>query len=114
MSKQDWINYNYEGFPQVASLAKLTALQADVQATEESALKAMLEGELSSQVSLKNFATSLLGSKSAYYSGEKYDGKIIISKTDNSSTPVKAELTLTVENFPREKITVLKPVASKC
>ena len=93
-SKQDWINYHYEGFPQIASLAKLTALQADVQATEESALKAMLEGELSSQVSLKNFATSLLGSKSAYYSGEKYDGKIIISKTDNSSTPVKADLTL--------------------
>ena len=93
-SKQDWINYNYEGFPQIASLAKLTALQADVKATEESALKAMLEGELSSQVSLKNFATSLLGSKSAYYSGEKYDGKIIISKTDNSSTPVKADLTL--------------------
>lgn len=93
-SKQDWINYNFEGFPQVASLAKLTALQADVKATEESALKAMLEGELSSQVSLTNFATSLMGSKSAYYSGEKYDGKIIISKTDNSSTPVKAELTL--------------------
>ncbi|RKN83404.1 gliding motility protein GldM [Ulvibacterium marinum] len=93
-TKQDWINYHYEGFPQVASLAKLTALQADVKATEEDALKSMLEGELTSQVSLKNFATSLLATKSAFYSGEKYDGKIIISKTDNSSTPVKAELTL--------------------
>lgn len=93
-TKQDWINYHYEGFPQVASLAKLTALQADIKATEESALKAMLEGELSDQVSLKNFQTSLFGSKSAYYSGEKYDGKIIISKTDNSSKPVRAELTL--------------------
>lgn len=93
-TKQDWINYHYEGFPQVASLAKLTALQADVKATEEDALKSMLEGELTSQVSLTNFATSLKATKSAFYSGEKYDGKIIISKTDNSSTPVKAELTL--------------------
>ncbi|MDO6817616.1 gliding motility protein GldM [Zobellia sp. 1_MG-2023] len=93
-SKQDWINYHYEGYPLIASLAKLTALQADVKATEEDALKRMLEGELTSQVSLKNFATSLQASKSAFYSGEKYDGKIIISKTDNSSTPVKAELTL--------------------
>ena len=59
-SKQDWINYHYEGFPQIASLAKLTALQADVQATEESALKAMLEGELSSQVSLKNFRNLII------------------------------------------------------
>ena len=91
---QDWINYHYEGYPLVASLAKLTALQADVKVTEEAALKSMLEGELTSQVSLKNFATSLTASKSAYYTGEKYDGKIIISKTDNSSTPVRAELTL--------------------
>ncbi|TVZ15528.1 gliding motility protein GldM [Maribacter sp. MAR_2009_72] len=91
---QDWINYHYEGYPLVASLAKLTALQADVKVTEEAALKSMLEGELTSQVSLKNFATSLAATKSAYYAGEKYDGKIIISKTDNSSTPVRAELTL--------------------
>ncbi len=93
-SKQDWINYHYEGFPLVASLAKLTALQSDVKATEEDALKSMLQGNLTDQVSLKNFATSLFASKSAFYSGEKYDGKIIISKTDNSSTPVRAELTL--------------------
>ncbi|MDT0606787.1 gliding motility protein GldM [Croceitalea rosinachiae] len=93
-TKQDWINYHYEGYPLVASLAKLTALQADVKATEEDALKSMLEGELTNQVSLKNFATSLLASKSAFYSGDRYDGKIIISKTDNSSTPVKADLTL--------------------
>ncbi len=93
-NKIDWINYHYENFPLIASLTKLTALQADIKSTEEDALKSMLEGELTSQVSLKNFATSLFSSKSAYYSGEKYDGKIIISKTDNSSTPVRAELTL--------------------
>nr|WP_299072952.1 gliding motility protein GldM [uncultured Allomuricauda sp.] len=93
-TKQDWINYHYEGYPLVASLAKLTALQADVKATEEDALKSMLEGELTNQVSLTNFATSLLASKSAFYNGDKYDGKIIISKTDKTSTPVKAELTL--------------------
>ncbi|TDT43768.1 gliding motility-associated protein GldM [Maribacter spongiicola] len=93
-TKQDWINYHYEGYPLVASLAKLTQLQADVKMTEEAALKSMLAGELTAQVSLANFATSLQASKSAYYAGEKYDGKIIISKTDKSSTPVKAELTL--------------------
>ncbi len=92
--KVDWINYHYERFPLVASLTKLTALQADIKATEEDALKTMLAGELTEQVSLKNFATSLFASKSAYYTGEKYDGKIIISKTDNSSTPVRADLTL--------------------
>jgi len=93
-TKQGWIEYHYEGFPLIASLTKLTALQADIKSTEQDALKTMLEGELTSQVSLKNFATSLFASKSAFYSGESYDGKIIISKTDNSSTPVRADLTL--------------------
>ncbi|MDO6491877.1 MAG: gliding motility protein GldM [Cellulophaga sp.] len=93
-TKQDWINYHYEGFPLIASLTKITALQSDIKSTEEDALKAMLEGNLTDQVSLKKFKTSLFGSKSAFYAGEKYDGKIIISKTDDSSTPVRAELTL--------------------
>lgn len=93
-TKQDWINYHYEGFPLIASLTKLTALQADIKSTEEDALKAMLEGNLTNQVSLANFKTSLFGSKSAFYSGEKYDGKIIISKTDETSIPVRADLKL--------------------
>ena len=93
-TRQDWINYHFEGFPLVASLTKITQLQADIKATEQEVLKGLLEGNLTAAVSLKNFATSLNASKSAFYSGEKYDGKIIISKTDKTSTPVRAELTL--------------------
>ena len=93
-TRDDWMNYHFEGYPLVASITKVTSLQADIKAVEEAALKQMLAGELTEQVSLKNFATSLSAKKSAYYTGEKYDGKIIISKTDNSSTPVRAELTL--------------------
>ena len=93
-TRQDWMNYHFEGFPLVASLTKITQLQADIKATEQEVLKGLLEGNLTAAVSLKNFATSLNASKSAFYSGEKYDGKIIISKTDKTSTPVRAELTL--------------------
>jgi len=93
-TRQDWINYHYEGFPLVASLTKMTQLQADIKTTEQEVLKTLLEGELTEAVSLTNFASSLNAPKTAYYSGEKYDGKIIVSKTDKTSTPVKAELTL--------------------
>ncbi|MBT8289669.1 MAG: gliding motility protein GldM, partial [Muriicola sp.] len=92
--KVDWINYHYEGFPLIASLAKLTSLQSDIKATEEAALKAMLQGELTSQVSLTNFETQLFSEKSAFYSGEKFSGSIVLGKTDRSAKPVKAELTL--------------------
>ena len=93
-TKQDWINYHYEGFPLIASLTKLTALQSDIKATEQDALKSMLAGNLSEQVSLKSFKMSLLGTKSAFYAGDKYEGKIQINKTDESSTPVRADLKL--------------------
>ena len=93
-TKEDWLNYHYERVPMVVSLTKLTAMQSDIKSTEQDVLKGLLEGNLTEAVSLKNFATSLSASKSAFYSGEKYDGKIIISKTDKTSTPVRAELTL--------------------
>ena len=90
----DWINYHYEGFPLIASLTKITALQTDIKATEEAALKAMLQGELTSQVSLTNFSTLLEQEKAAFYSGEKFQGSIVLGKTDKSAKPVKADLKL--------------------
>ncbi|WP_149304644.1 type IX secretion system motor protein PorM/GldM [Pareuzebyella sediminis] len=93
-TKQDWINYNYEGFPLVASLTKLTALQNDIKNTEEDALKTMLQGELTSQVSLSNFSTLLESEKNAFYAGDRFQGDIVLGKTDKSAKPVRAELTL--------------------
>ncbi|WP_136465864.1 gliding motility protein GldM [Flagellimonas onchidii] len=104
----DWMNYHFEGYPLVASLTKVTQLQADIMSTEQEVLKGLLEGNLTEAVSLKNFATSLDASKSAFYAGEKYDGKIIISKTDNSSKPVRAELKLDGRNLTDGKDYVLE------
>ncbi|MFZ9003093.1 MAG: gliding motility protein GldM [Robiginitalea sp.] len=92
--KVDWIDYHFEGFPLIASLTKLTALQADIKATEEDALKAMLQGELTEQISLANFSTLLETEKSAFYSGEKFNGSIVLGKTDKSAKPVRADLSL--------------------
>lgn len=92
--KVDWIKYHYEGFPLIASLTKITSLQSDIKASEEAALKSMLQGELTSQVSLTNFETQLFSEKSAFYSGEKFNGSIVLGKTDRSAKPVRAELTL--------------------
>ncbi|MEX0360253.1 MAG: gliding motility protein GldM, partial [Allomuricauda sp.] len=61
--KVDWINYHFEGYPLVASLTKVTQLQADIMSTEQEVLKGLLEGNLTEAVSLKNFATSLSASK---------------------------------------------------
>ncbi len=92
--KVDWMNYNYEGFPMVASLTKITQLQADVKATEQDVLKGLLEGNLKSAVSLKNFSTLLETEKSVFYAGEQFKGGLVLGKTDKTAKPEKAELTL--------------------
>ena len=93
-TKQDWINYQYEGFPLVASLTKLTALQADIKSTEEDALKSMLAGQLTSEVSMTNYTTLLEQEKSAFYSGEKFSGSVVLGRKDATTKPNEVNLTL--------------------
>src|SRR5690554_782269 len=93
-TKQDWLNYNFEGYPLIASLTKITALQADIKATEEDALKAMLQGQLSSEVSMTNYTTLLEQEKSAFYAGEKFSGNIVLGRKDATTRPNEVNLTL--------------------
>lgn len=93
-AKMDWLAYHYEGFPLVASLTKITAIQADIKATEQDALKAMLEGQLTSEVSMTNYTTLLEQEKSAYYQGEKFTGNIVLGRKDPTTRPNEVNLTL--------------------
>ncbi len=92
--KVDWINFHYERFPLVASLTKLTAMQADIKATEEDALKSMLQGQLSAEVSMTNYTTLLEQEKSAFYSGEKFVGSVVLGRKDATTKPNEVNLTL--------------------
>ncbi|MBT8235032.1 MAG: gliding motility protein GldM [Bacteroidia bacterium] len=92
--KIDWLNYNYEGFPLVASLTKLTQLQADVKATEQDALKSMLEGQLTSEISMTNYTTLLEQEKSAFYAGEPFSGAVVLGRKDATTRPNEVNLTL--------------------
>lgn len=89
-----WLNYNYEGFPLVASLTKMTQIQADIKNTKSEVLQRMLAGQQAAALSFSNYSTLLETSKSAYYAGEKFDGAIVLGRTDESTKPKRAELTL--------------------
>src|SRR5690606_24710754 len=90
----EWLNYNYEGFPLIASLTKLTQIQADIETTKSEVLQRMLAGQQAAALSFDNYSTLLETSKSAYYSGEIFDGAIVLGRTDESTKPKRAELTL--------------------
>ncbi|WP_194765640.1 gliding motility protein GldM [Tamlana sp. I1] len=92
--KVDWLDYHYKGFPLVASLTKMTQLQADIKTTESEVLSTMLQGTLSSEVSMTNYTTLMETSKSAYFNGEQFDGQIVLGRKDASTKPSRVELTL--------------------
>ncbi|WP_417200433.1 gliding motility protein GldM [Bizionia sp.] len=83
-NKIDWLSYHYRGFPLVASLTKMTQLQADVKTTESEVLSSMLAGKLKVEASLTNFDAIVVPSKTAFFSGENFTGTIILGKKDNT------------------------------
>lgn len=80
----DWLDYHYKGFPLVASLTKMTQLQADIKNTQSEVLSSMLAGKLKVEASLTNFEAIVVPDKTAFFSGEQFTGKIILGKKDNT------------------------------
>ncbi|MGB3591977.1 MAG: gliding motility protein GldM [Nonlabens sp.] len=90
----EYLKYEYQGFPLIASIAKITLLQSEVKNIETEVLADLLAGELKEQVSMKQYTTLLETPKSAYYNGEKFDGNIVLGRKDATTKPERVELKL--------------------
>lgn len=99
----DWLRYNYEGFPLVASLTKLTSLQADIKTTKSEVLSKMLAGEQDKALSFDNYNTFMDVPKSAFYPGEIFNGSILLGRTDASTVPQREDLSLDGTKLVRDK-----------
>ncbi len=78
----DWIDYNYHGFPLIASITKLSQLQADIKTTESDIIAGMFQTSLISAASLTKYQPIVVPEKSAFFQGEAVKGKIILGKFD--------------------------------
>ncbi|MEW4925301.1 gliding motility protein GldM [Algibacter sp. 2305UL17-15] len=103
---QEWLDYHFKGFPLVASLTKMTQMQADIKTTESEILSKMLEGQMTQLASMDNYTTLLETSKSAYFNGEKFDGNIVLGRKDNSTRPNRVELTLDGRKLSEDQYTI--------
>jgi len=92
--KVDAIKFHFEGFPMIASKTKLTQIQANIKTIENEILSTMLRGEQTAALKMSNYSTLLESPKSAYYSGEKFDGSIVLGRIDENTKPNSADLTL--------------------
>jgi gliding motility-associated protein GldM len=77
-----WIEYNYKGFPLIATVTKLTQLQADVKATESDVMASMFQSDLIAAASLTAYQPIVVLEKSVFFQGEAVKGKIILGKFD--------------------------------
>jgi gliding motility-associated protein GldM len=92
--KVNWLNYNFEGFPMIASMTKLTQLQTDIKSNSSDLLSKILAGQQASALAMSQYTTLLESPKSAYYTGEVFDGAIVLGRVDDKTVPNRAELTL--------------------
>ncbi len=93
---QPWLSANFEGFPLISSLAKLTMMQNDIRLTESDVLNALLGKELEagSKVTKDNYITLLNVEKGAYYQGETFDGSVILGRKGGAQNPNEVRLSL--------------------
>jgi gliding motility-associated protein GldM len=101
-----WLDHNYKGFPLVASLTKMTQMQADIKTTESEVLSAMSRGVLTREVSFTNYGTLLQTKKSAFFNGETFDGEIVLGRTDESTKPNEVDLTLDGRTLKETEYTI--------
>ncbi len=87
--KKPWLDYHFKGFPLVASLTKVTQMQADVKTIQSELLSSMLAGKLKVEASLTNFDAIVVPDKTAFFNGENFTGKIILGKKDETLKPHK-------------------------
>ncbi|MAQ75972.1 MAG: gliding motility protein GldM [Aquimarina sp.] len=88
----DWLKYNFEGFPMVASITKLTQMQADVKTTESKVLSALLAGQQASELSFSNYEAIVVPDKTAFFSGETFKGRVVLGRFDATLKPTKVEV----------------------
>ncbi|MDC1396328.1 hypothetical protein N8268_00095 [Flavobacteriaceae bacterium] len=90
--KDDWIYYNYEKFPLVASLTKFTKIQSDIRSVEYEILNSLVSKTKDRQLSFDSKSTLLETDKQAYYTNSIVDAKVVVGNTDSSFKPDRVEL----------------------
>ena len=89
-TKQEFLNYNFQGFPVIASIAKLTKIQSDIRFIENSVLN-----EINNALgggSLNSFQTLLVSEKPTFYTSETVNASIVMGKKDAAYEPDRVEL----------------------
>ena len=89
--KQPWIRNRYEGFPLVATLTNISVIQSDIKTSEKEIYNSLLGRQLSKDASIdeNTYKAIVLPSKPAFFTGETFEGTIVLGRYDASLKPDK-------------------------
>ena len=94
-----YLEYEFKGFPLIASMAKMTKVQNDIRYMENKLLSAILgEGELP-------LVSYLLPSRQQNYAGEVYDGSLVMGQKSSNFSFGDVQLQLTYPNNNKVNLT---------
>ena len=82
-----YLAYNFEHFPLIASIAKLTAYQNDVKKIEGDVYNILLGKAAQEAASYSKFQAIVVLEKNAYFQGEAVKGKVVLGKYDENTRP---------------------------
>ena len=102
-TKTTWLEYNYFGFPEVATNTKLTVMKANVLGFQAELLSAMIGGQYKINATLANFDAYVVSDKVAYFPGSKFSGKIVLGKKSENLQPTA----ITINNSEIDPLTSL-------
>ena len=90
----DYITYHFVGYPLITTVTKLSALQNNIKINENEVLSQMFSGELLEIASMDNYSTLLQSERSAVYPGNKFEGSIVLGRTDEETKPSQVDISL--------------------
>ncbi|WP_338647440.1 gliding motility protein GldM [Flavobacterium sp. KS-LB2] len=85
--KDKFLSYHFKGFPAIASVAKLSTWQNDINKAESDVYSAALGKAAVAAASYSNYQAIVVLDKNAYFQGEAVTGKVVLGRYDENTKP---------------------------
>ena len=85
--KKKYLDYHFKGFPAIATVSKLTAMQNDVKKAEQDIYNLLLGNTMEAAISMKKYKAIVVFDKNVVFQGEEVTGRVVLGKYDDSTVP---------------------------
>ena len=85
--KDKYLSYHFKDFPAIATVAKLSIWQNDINKAESDVYSAALGKAAVAAASYSNYQAIVVLDKNAYFQGEAVTGKVVLGRYDENTKP---------------------------